>query len=125
MEAVGNWNRRFVGGMAVPFKITGDTTFRDTDGAPGAKPCPLCGGEPQMVFDEEYSGDFYSVKMICRGCGMHGPTIYGLAEQYGWPTLKEVEAMNPEITILESRRAAYLACIDAWNHRVHGREASQ
>lgn len=123
IEAVGGWNRRVVGGMAVPFEVRSNLDFDEADGTARAKPCPLCGGEPEMAIDDGTYDDVWDVQMVCKGCDMRGPMVHGLDEREDLPTPEDAEVMFPDIEVLESRKAAYLACIEAWDRRVYGREA--
>ncbi len=128
IEAVTRWNRRMYGGKAIPVdQVCTNSECRDwaVDGML-LKPCPICGGDPKMYIDEGYFEDVWDAQVFCKECGLTGPRMYGLADgDEGHPTLEQVRKFHPDIAILGSRKAAYLASIGAWNHRAHGREVSE
>ena len=130
IEAVGEWNRRTVGGKAVSFGFReGPASENWADGrevAEGreARPCPLCGGDPEMIVGMGYCEDVWDAQMVCKDCILTGPRTYGLDSVSPDPSaLKRIRAEYPDMTIHDCRKSAYLACLSAWNHRAHGREA--
>ncbi len=128
IEVVTRWNRRMYGGKCIPVsQVRTRPECKDwvTDGML-LKPCPICGGDPTMCFDQEYYEDVWDAQVYCKECGLTGPRMYGLAdEDEDHPTLAQVRATYPDIAILGSRKEAYMTAIGAWNHRAHGREASE
>lgn len=125
IEATADWNRRIYGGKAVPVKIHGCTECDVLDGNYEARPCPLCGGEPVMRVNEVYYPGVWDAQMICTECGMTGPRAYGIDTAQQTPALELCRAEYPNITILDSRKAAFLTALGGWNHRAYGREAGQ
>ncbi len=136
IEAVKLWNRRVYGGrpkVPVLMRAWSKCTNWSNEGIE-AKPCPLCGGDPEIILNIGYYKDVWDAQMICRDCSMTGPRAYGIDDAWmldpdaiaaDHPTLEQVRAEHPGITILESRKAAYAESINAWNHRACGREVSE
>lgn len=51
-------------------------------------PCPCCGGEAKIIFNNDGDGDEYSF-VECQKCGLQTPGFYSYPrEPYGWEKAK-------------------------------------
>ncbi len=126
IEAVKRWNRRVCGGKAIPAKKLSDTISWPDD-VPDVKPCPLCGGEPELYWDEGEEQGILGAMIVCKDCYMSGPWRFSL--NVNGDGLESFKKEHPDMkvleTALESEGAMLRAAVEAWNHRVFGREAGQ